>query len=139
MTSSKKTPADAERFLKALQSVPYAELLGIKVKEVSAGSATLFFKIRKEHLQNHGVVHGGAIASLIDTAMAFAVISVLPPSERVSTVDLTVSYLQPLTEGTIWTTAQVLRSGRRLIRVSANVFDDARNLAATALSTYVRL
>ncbi len=139
MTSSKKTPADAERFQKALQSVPYAELLGIQLQEVCGGSATLFFEIRKAHLQNHGVVHGGAIASLIDTAMAFAVISVLPASERVSTVDLTVSYLQPLTDGTVWTTARVLRSGRRLIRVSAEVFDDARNLAATALSTYVRL
>jgi uncharacterized protein (TIGR00369 family) len=138
MTSSRKS-SDALRFQRALDSVPYAELLGIKIKEVSQGSATVFIKIQKQHLQNHGVVHGGVIASLIDTAMAFAVISTLPAKEKVSTVDLTVSYLQPLTKGTIWATARVLRSGRRLIRVSAEVHDDARNLAATALSSYVRL
>ena len=50
-----------------------------------------------------------------------------------------VNYLRPLREGTATATARVLRAGRRLITVSADVFDDGGNLAATALSTYLRL
>jgi uncharacterized protein (TIGR00369 family) len=76
---------------------------------------------------------------LIDTATAFAIISLLAPKERVTTVDLTVNYLRPLTKGRVTAIARVLRAGRRLFVVSANVFDKDGNLATTALSTYLRL
>jgi len=101
--------------------------------------ATLGLNVRKELKQNHGVVHGGAIASLIDTAMAFAIITLLAPGEKVSTVDLTVSYLRPLTKGRITARARVVRSGRRLFVVSADVFGNDGILASTALSTYIKL
>ena len=85
------------------------------------------------------MVHGGVIASLIDSATAFAIIPLLNADERTTTVDLTISYLRPLTAGSMVARAKVLRAGKRLIVVSAELFDDGRNLAATALSTYVRL
>jgi len=84
-------------------------------------------------------VHGGAIASLIDTATAFAIVSIIPAQEKVTTVDLTISYLRPVTEGRLRAVARVLRSGRRLLAVSADVFDTSGKLAATALSTYIKL
>jgi uncharacterized protein (TIGR00369 family) len=90
-------------------------------------------------MQNHGVIHGGAIASLIDSATAFAIISLLAPKEKVTTVDLTISYLRPLTDGRITAVAKVLRAGRRLIVVSAEVVSNDGKLAATALSTYIKL
>ena len=139
MTGKKVTAAQARRLQKAIESVPYAHLLGIEVETVVAGSATLAFQVRKELKQNHGVVHGGAIASLIDTAMALAIISILAPKERVTTVDLTISYLRPLTAGRVTAVARVVRAGRRLITVSADVFSDDGKLASTALSTYTKL
>jgi uncharacterized protein (TIGR00369 family) len=139
MTGKKLTAAQARRLQKAIDSVPYAHLLGIELESVVEGSATLAFQVRKELTQNQGVVHGGAIASLIDTAMAFAIISVLPRGERVTTVDLTISYLRPLTSGRISAIAKVVRAGRRLISVSADVFGDDGKLASTALSTYTKL
>jgi uncharacterized protein (TIGR00369 family) len=113
--------------------------LGIELDEISNGIATLGFDIRKELTQNHGVVHGGAIASLIDSATAFAIISLLAPKEKVTTVDLTISYLRPLTKGRVTAVAKVVRAGRRLFVVSADVRDSAGKLAATALSTYIKL
>lgn len=95
--------------------------------------------IREDHKQNHGVVHGGAIASLIDSAMAFAIIPLLAENERTTTVDLTIHYLRGLTEGVAKSRARVVRAGRRVIVVSAEVFDDKGDLAATAVSTYLRL
>ena len=139
MSGPKLSAAQVRRFQKAVDSVPYAHLLGIELNEVSNGTATLGFEVRKELTQNHGVVHGGAIASLIDSATAFAIISLLAPREKVTTVDLTISYLRPLTNGRVTAVAKVVRSGRRLFVVSADVLDSDGKLAATALSTYIKL
>jgi len=133
------TAAQKRRIQKAVKSVPYARLLGFELDEVSPGAATLGLKIRKDLMQNHGVVHGGAIASLIDTATAFAIIPLLNPEERVTTVDLTISYLRPITKGRVTALARVVRAGRRLFVVSAEVKDADGKLAATALSTYIKL
>jgi uncharacterized protein (TIGR00369 family) len=139
MTGKTLTVAQTRRIQKAVDTVPYAHLLGIELDDISEGVATLGLDIRRELKQNHGVVHGGAIASLIDTAMAFAIITLLTPREKVTTVDLTVSYLRPLTKGRITARARVVRSGRRLFVVSADVFGDDGILASTALSTYIKL
>jgi len=139
MTEGKITAAQFRRIQKAIDTVPFARLLGIELDEVSSGTATLGLTIRKQLTQNHGVVHGGAIASLIDTATAFAIISLLTPRERVTTVDLTISYLRPLTEGRVTAVARVLRAGKRLFVVSAEVLDKDGKLATTALSTYMKL
>ncbi len=96
-------------------------------------------QIRDELKQNHGVAHGGAIAALIDSAMAFAIMPLLAENERTTTVDLTIHYLRPLTEGTARASARVVRAGKRVITVSAELFDHNEKLAATALSTYLRL
>jgi uncharacterized protein (TIGR00369 family) len=54
-------------------------------------------------------------------------------------VDLTISYLRPALEGQLRATARVLRQGRRLLTVSAEVTDTSGTLLATALSTYIKL
>ena len=139
MKTGKLDSAHVERLSQALESVPFARFLGIELDEIDAGVATLSFEIKPELKQNHGVVHGGAIASLIDSATAFAIISLLPTDEHATTVDLTISYLRPLTEGRARAVARVLRSGKRLIVVSAELFNDNGTLAATALSTYIKI
>jgi uncharacterized protein (TIGR00369 family) len=139
MSSGTLNAAELRRAQKAIEAVPFARLLGIELEDIASGSATLGLNIEKKHTQNQGVVHGGAIASLIDTATAFAIISLLGPKEEVTTVDLTVSYLRPVTNGRLRANAQVIRAGRRLYAVSAEVFDRERNLIATALSTYIKL
>lgn len=139
MTEAKLTAAQLKRIHKALATVPYAKLLGIELEDVGIGTATLVLPVRSELTQNHGVVHGGAVASLIDSAMAFAIIPLLAPKERVTTADLTISYLRPVTGGRMRATARVIRAGRRLIVVSADVFDGQQTLTATALSTYIKL
>ncbi len=59
--------------------------------------------------------------------------------DQVPFANLTISYLRPLLTGRARATARVLRVGRRLIAVSAEVSSDDGSLAATALSTYIRL
>jgi uncharacterized protein (TIGR00369 family) len=139
MKSEELTAEQISRIQKALASVPFAKLLGIELETVAPGTATLSLQITNDLKQNNGVVHGGAIASLIDSATAFAIISLLPPDEKATTADLTISYLRPLKEGRAHSTARVLRAGRRLIVVSAELVDDAGKLIATALTTYIKI
>ena len=139
MTGEKITAAQLQRIQKAVDTVPFARLLGIELEGVGKGTATLGLNIRRELTQNHGVVHGGAIASLIDTSTAFAIISLLEPGEKVTTVDLTISYLRPITSGRITAVAKVIRAGRRLFVVSAEVLSSDGKPAATALSTYIKV
>lgn len=139
MNSEKLTASQVERIQKALETVPFAKLLGIELEEVAPGTATLGLDIREDLKQNNGVVHGGVIASLVDTATAFAIISLLLPDEKATTADLTISYLRPLRNGRAHSTARVIRAGRRLIVVSAELVDDAGNLTATALTTYIKI
>jgi uncharacterized protein (TIGR00369 family) len=139
MTRAKITAGQLRRIQKAVDTVPFAQLLGIELDAIDTGTATLGFSIRHELTQNQGVVHGGAIAALIDTATAFAIISLLAPKEKVTTVDLTISYLRPLTTGRVTAVAKVVRAGRRLFVVSAEVLDHNGKLATTALSTYIKL
>ena len=122
-----------------LDNVPFAKLLGIEIESAEPGHAVLSMKIRNDLKQNHGVAHGGAIAAVIDSAMAVAIMPMLAENERTTTVDLTIHYLRPLTEGTARVSARVVRAGRRVITVSAELFDHREKLAATAISTYLRL
>ena len=122
-----------------LGNVPFARLLGIELVAAQDGAVTLRLQVRPDLRQNQGVLHGGVIASLIDTATAFAIVSQLTEPEKFTTVDLTVNYLRPLKEGSLTAQAHVIRAGRRLLTVTAEVYDDAGNLAAVALSTYIRL
>ena len=120
-------------------AVPFLKLLGIEVESVGKGTATLLLPVRPELTRNDGIIHGGAVASVIDSAFAFAIIPLLAEIERTVTVDLTIHYLRPLSGGTARTTARVVRAGRRVITVSAELFDENEKLAATALSTYLRI
>jgi len=119
--------------------VPYVKLLGMELLDISFGEARLRLKMRDELRQPYGVLHGGATASLIDTATAFAVISCLPETERATTVDLTVHYLRPVSTGEVVCTAKVVRAGRRILTVSAEVLGEDEKLVATALSTYTKI
>jgi uncharacterized protein (TIGR00369 family) len=139
MSQSELDPAKAERARKAFASVAYAHLLGLELGEVANGQASIHLEVRDELKQNQGVVHGGAIASLIDTAAAFALLTELELSERVTTADLTIHYLRPINSGRITATARTVRKGRRLTVVSVEVTDQAQRLLATAVTGYIKV
>ena len=122
-----------------LDEVPFAKLLGIEIESVKPGHAVLSMKIRDDLKRNGGIAHGGGVAALIDSAMAFAIVPLLSENEHTVTVDLTIHFMRPLTEGSARASARVVRAGKRLITVSAELFDSQEKLAATALSTYLRL
>jgi uncharacterized protein (TIGR00369 family) len=139
MKYSGLSDSQVERVESAFRKIPFVALLGIQLDAVEPGFASLSLNVRDELRRDSGVVHGGAIATLIDTAAAFAVIPLLGEDEYSVTVDLTISYLRPLIDGTAKASARVLRQGSRLIFLSVEVHDESASLAATGLTTYLRL
>ncbi|HWC77197.1 MAG TPA: PaaI family thioesterase [Blastocatellia bacterium] len=117
----------------------FPRLLGFEIDEIQPGRARLSVEVRRELLQLQGVVHGGAIASLVDTAVAFAIISVSEPQDRFTTVELKVNYLSAIREGRVVAEARLIRDGRRIVVAECDVFDSQNRLAAKGLLTYIRL
>ena len=92
-------------YLKALQSgelppPPIAVLLGMSITEVSEGRAVFAAEPSEYHYNPLGTVHGGVMATLLDSALGCAVQSMLPAGTSYTTLELKVNYLRPITART---------------------------------------
>jgi uncharacterized protein (TIGR00369 family) len=139
MTDEALTPEQEQRIREGFKNIPFAHLLGIEIGELRRGEAIMYLEVRDELRRNNGVAHGGAIASLVDTAAAFAILTLLQPDETTTTIDLTVHYLRPFIEGRATAHARVLRAGRRIIVITIEVIDEAKAILATALTSFIKL
>jgi uncharacterized protein (TIGR00369 family) len=139
MNENELDPARVARAREAFASVPYAKLIGLELGEIGRGEVSIHLEVRGELRQNQGVVHGGAVASLIDTAAAFAVLTQLELNERVTTTDLTIHYLRPVSAGRLTATARIVRGGRRLFVLAVEVTNDQQVPVATAVTSYLKL
>lgn len=100
------------------------EELDIEILEKGDGSARLAMKAGPRHLNDGGIVHGGAIATLVDCAMGSALASKLGGDEAPLTVEAKVNYLEPGREGTLVARGKVRRRGKRFTVLEAEVFQE---------------
>ena len=113
--------------------------LGIELDSIEHGRARLSLEVRQQHLQLAGIMHGGAIATLIDTAVAFAIVGASKPGSRFTTIEMKVNYLRPIREGRVVADARLIRDGRRIVVSDCDVYDSEGKLSAKGLLTYMRL
>jgi uncharacterized protein (TIGR00369 family) len=112
----------------------FGGLVGLRTEEMGAGTARVVLDATERHLNGHGTVHGGAIATLVDVAMGMAV--VVADAEAFSaTIEMKLTYLEPGQLGEIVAVATVRRKGRRISIVEAEV-TQGDELLALALSTF---
>jgi uncharacterized protein (TIGR00369 family) len=111
-------------------------LLGIRVVDVRRGYARLETEARGELLNASGVMHGGASFGLADTAVAVALLPLYEPRSALLTIDMTITYLEPIVSGTVSAEAFVLRHSRRSAYAEVDVWA-ASKLAARASTTYM--
>jgi len=114
--------------------VPFLELVGVRGERWSAGNSTVTLQSRHEVSNHFGGVHGGAVATLLDVAMASAARS-QHPENGVVTVSMTVNFLRS-GEGLLTAAGKVRQSGRSLVFCEAEVHDEAGHLVATASGTF---
>ena len=111
-------------------------LFGFELEAAEAGRAVLRMRVASKHKQVHGVVHGGILAAMADTAGGLATYMVVPRGTRVATVEMKINFLEPVDQGIVIAEARVLRKGRNFAVVDCEVHDAAGRLAAKALMTF---
>src|SRR5918998_3788488 len=120
------------------QPTGYAERLGARTEATAEGSARVRFEAREEHLNAAGTLHGGVLATLVDTAMGTAVRSAADDGDVPATSQLTVTYLRPGKPGELVVTARVRTKGEHLTVCEADVEQDDRELVH-AVATFALL
>jgi uncharacterized protein (TIGR00369 family) len=137
---ARKLSKEAKRFTEAarrtLKESHAIGLLGFDVEAVEVGHAILRMEARLRHTQLNGVVHGGILAALVDTAGAMAAYTRVARETPLATVELKINYLEAVPRGRIRADARVLRAGRNFIVCECEVFDAQGSLAAKALLTF---
>jgi uncharacterized protein (TIGR00369 family) len=129
----KQFKAAARRGLRASQAI---RLLGFSLYAIGVGRATLRLQAGPRHKQLNGVVHGGILAALADTAGAMAAHTVIPKQAALATIELKINYLEPVPGGLVLAEARVLRAGRNFVVSECEIFDARGKLAAKALLTF---
>jgi uncharacterized protein (TIGR00369 family) len=118
---------------------PMAEAMNMRLIEASHGSATFEAFPSACFYNPQRRMHGGYVATLLDSALGCAVQSVLPANEGYGTIELKVNYVRKLTAetGRILCRATVLHAGRRMQTAEAKVTDEAGNLYAHGSGTFL--
>lgn len=116
----------------------YWNLLGIRMKEISPGHVKLAMKVKDELVQLAGVLHGGATASLLDSAMGVSVLSLNTPEAKAATVEMKVNYLLPVMPGDeLEAEAKVIHNGNTLAVSSAEVRNREGQLVSYGTATFI--
>ena len=130
-------------YIQALQDLirdaPFPRLMGMRLEAIDMDSATIVLDIDERHFQPFGIVHGGVLATLIDTATFWAAFLRLPPDAGLVNIDLKLNYLQPANAGRLTATGRCIRPGRTLSYTEAHVRDERGDLLAHGTSTLMVL
>lgn len=131
-------PDFREKAMSAVTGQPFATLLGVEAVDAGAGWIEVALEIAPRHTQHDGIVHGGAVATLADTAVALAALTLVRPGERVATIEFKINFLRAATTGRLICRGEVLRPGRNVSVSEAEVYavqDSKRTLIAKAMAT----
>src|SRR5919202_6071568 len=116
----------------------FAERIGARSEQTGEGRAVVRFEVTDEHLNPAGTLHGGVLATLVDTAMGQAVRSTTGEDDVPATSQLTVTYLRPGKPGPLTVSAQVRTRGEHLTVCDADVEQEGEPLVH-AVATFALL
>jgi acyl-CoA thioesterase len=117
---------------------PFWEVLGIEVTEMDSGYARLVMPFDEKLTQPYGLVHGGALFALADSAAAVAIGSVVEPVKKFVTIEMKINFLLPVKDGIMEAAAKIIKKGKRIIPVDIDITNN-ETLVATAIATYIIL
>ena len=98
--------------------------LGVEVITVEPGRVQLALRHDDRFTQQHGFLHAGAVASVLDTACGYAAYTVMPPEAAVLTATYTINLLAPAAGRRFLLTGEVVRAGRTLVVCRGEAFAD---------------
>lgn len=135
----KVNPAYVKALITKVKKSPYPSHMRMVLDRIEIDKAEVVIDLATCHLQPYGIVHGGVVATIIDTATFWAGFLRLPEDVGLVNVDLKLNYLQPVVDGKIRAEGSCMRHGRSLSYTEARVFDADENLIAHGTSTLMAL
>jgi uncharacterized protein (TIGR00369 family) len=133
-------PEHVERLMSTINTSPYFQLLNMRVMEMGVAYSVVEINLARQHLQPFGIVHGGALASLIESATSWAVFyEIEDEGAGVTTVDLKLNYLAPATAGRVIAKGRRIKLGRTLGYAEATVTSGGGEILAHGTSTLMIL
>ena len=103
---------------------PLQSFLDFDVRDGPDGAVVAFLEVDDRHLNPNGIVHGGVVFTLADTAMGRATMAVLGDGQICASIEVSVRYLRPIPGGRLVATASVLRAGRRIVHLECGITVD---------------
>ena len=116
-------------------------LIGAQLSRVEPGVIEISLPYRPDLAQQHGYLHAGIVTTIADSACGYAAYSLMPPESEVLSVEFKVNLLRPAKGKAFVAVAEVVKAGKTLTVVRADVFgideEDQRELIATMLGTMI--
>ncbi len=117
---------------------PFIAFMGIEVPDLGLGYARFVMPFKPGLANSIGLLQGGMIAALADEAVAYALWSLVPEGELISTVELKVNFLAPVRQGPIEAKARIAKRGKTISLGEVEVWEKDQ-LVAKGLFTYIHL
>ncbi len=127
-------PEHVAGVLELINQGPFFRHLAMSVKEIGPGYSLVAMEIGHQHLNPFGSLHGGAYASVIDTAAAWAVYCELEPEAGFITLDLKVDYLAPVRQGKLLVQGRRIKIGKTICLAEAVAMDQSERWLAHGVS-----
>jgi uncharacterized protein (TIGR00369 family) len=115
---------------------PFEEYLEMSIDEASEGKAVLSMPFKVKHSQGMGLMHGGAITALADTAVAMAIKSLLPEGSHFVTTEMTLRFVAPVKGGMVRAFASAVWRKERTLEGTADIITVDGTTAATFHSVF---
>lgn len=117
-----------------MDTAPFTDWMQVYELKGDGRGICLQVQQRKELSNRHGVVHGGALATLLDSAMARAARAIPGIREIAGTIDIQIQFLQP-SSGLLTATGRVEHASNTLAFCRGEIFNEAGQLVALASAT----
>ena len=119
-----------------ISCAPFEQLLSMEIIYAENGEAVLQMPFLKSFAQGAGLMHGGAIVSLADTAVVMAIKSVLKPGTKFATISFESRFLHPVKKGIIEAKAKIVEHQGTRIKGSCDIYDEAKRKVMTFNSVF---
>ena len=134
--------AFSEEIKQSFSQQTIMSLIGAELTRLEPGLVEITLPYRADLAQQHGYLHAGIVTTIADSACGYAAYSLMPPNSEVLSVEFKVNLLRPAKGETFSAVAEVVKSGKTLTVVRADVFgidEGRRDLVATMLGTMICL
>ncbi len=119
-----------------ISCAPFERLLNMEIIHAADGSATLTMPFFIDLAQGAGLMHGGALVSLADTAVVMAIKSIVPPQTHFATISLETTFLYPVKQGIVTAEAKVISREGTILKGQATVYNEEKRAVIEFSSTF---